>query len=415
MPEVLSNAGTEYRVRIGFDRTYNELHLDVVGLAELDTAVLGPAPATYTYANVTADVIAVDISRGRSRTTDTARAGSCALRLFDLDRDYDPENTSGPYYGDIAKGRPVIVDFRKTHNHWHELFTGTIEQIAYRMEHGGYQVAEFVATDALAELARQALQTDTAYSAELSGARVSAILTSATLTNGTSIATGTQNVVARTEPEGAVILDLLNNVAAAEGGELFASAAGTLTFTQRYANANPVSTYSLTPDLTSVRYSAIDLETAAEVYPQVQVTDSTGTLQVARNDLTYVDYTGILTIDAGELLDAAGANALAQYELAAYGTPATNVHTVEVPVIQEIAAHVHDLLSTDLGDAVQVVRTFTVGTPTTLTEWYSVEAIDHRIDRGRHNLIFTLGAKQSTGWLQLDSTAFGTLNQNRLG
>lgn len=415
MPEVLSNAGTQYRVRIGFDRTYNELHLNVAGLAELGTAVLGPAPATYTYADVTADVIAVDISRGRSRTTDTARAGSCAFRLLDMDRDYDPENTSGPYYGDIAKGRPVIVDFRKTPNDWHELFTGTIEQIAYRMEHGGYQVAEFVATDALAELARQALQADTAYSAQLSGARVSAILTSATLTGATNIATGTASVVARTEPEGASILDLLNNVAAAEGGEIFASAAGTFTFTQRYANANPVGTYSLTPDLASVRYSALDLETAAEVYPQVQVTDSTGTLQVARNDLTYIDYTGVLTIDAGELLNAAAANTLAQYELAAYGTPTTNVRTVEVPVIQEIAAHVHDLLSTDLGDAVRVVRTFTTGTPTTLTEWYSVEAIDHRIDRGRHNLTFTLGAKQSTGWFQLNSTAFGTFNENRLG
>jgi len=414
MPEVLSNPGTQYRVRIGFDQTWEELHLDVVGLAELDTAVLGPSPATYTYADVSDDVISVEISRGRSRTTDPTRAGSCALRLLDMSRAYDPENTIGPYYGDIVKGRPVIVDFRKTHNHWHELFSGYIEQIAYRMEHGGYQVAEFVATDALASLARQALQADTTYTAEVTGARIEAILTSATLQGGTNIDTGTVNVVARTEPEGATILDLLNNVAAAEGGELYVAADGTLTFRQRYSNANPVSTFELTPDLGSVRYSALDLETGAEVYPQVNVTDSTGALQAARNDTTYLDYTGVLTIDAGELLSAEDALALAQYELAIYGSPQTNVRTVEIPVIQEISAHVHDLLSTDLGDAVQVERQFTVGSPLSLTEWYGVEGIEHRIDRGRHNLTFTLGAKQSSGWMQLNSTVFGTLDQNKL-
>jgi hypothetical protein len=413
--EVVSNPGTQYRVRVGFTVDYTELHLDVVGLAELDAATLGPDVPVYSYTDVTSDVTEITISRGRDRTTDAHRAGYATVRLLDQARDYDPENTAGPYYGNIVKGRSLLVEFRKTGPTWHTLFAGNIEQIAYEMRPGDYQVAEFVATDPLATLGRQAVQTDTALDAALTGARTIDLLALAsTLAYGTSIATGTVSVVAATAEAGSTILDLLQQVATAEGGEFYAAADGTLTFRQRYANANPVSTFEFTPDLGSVRYSSISLETAAEVYPQINVTDSTGAVQTARNGASYADYTGILSPDTGNLLAAADAETLATYLLAQYGEPTTNVRIVQVPVIEQIEAHIHDLLLTDLGDAVQVERTFTVGAPLSLTEWYGVEAIEHRIDRGRHDMTIGLGAKTSAGWMQLDSAAFGTLDSNAL-
>lgn len=413
--EVVSNSGTQYRVRIGFTVDYTELHLDVAGLAELNTATLGPDAPIYAYTDVTVDVTEITINRGRDRTSDQHRAGYAAVRLLDQSRNYDPENTAGPYYGNIVKGRSLVIDFRKTGPTWHTLFAGNIEQIGYEMRPGDFQIAEFVATDPLATLGRQAVQNDTALSSALTGTRVADILALAgTLAYGTSLATGTVSVVAGTANAGDTILDLLQQVATAEGGEFYAAADGTLTFRQRYANYNPVNTYTLTQDLGSVRYSSISLETAAEVYPQINVTDSTGLVQTARNSNSYFDYTGILSPDAGNLLAAADAQSLAAFFLAQYGEPTTNVRSVEIPVIQQIAAHIHDLLLTDLGDAVRVERTFLVGAPLTLLEYYGVEAIEHRIDRGRHDMRIGLGAKTSAGWMQLNSTVWGLLDSNAI-
>ena len=415
MSQVVSNPNTEYRVLIGFVPIgFSELILDVPGHSELDAATLGPDPAEYTYADVTVDVLTVDIRRGRSRSIDNMPAGSCSLRLLDQERDYDPQNTVGPYYGNISKGRPVLVQFRKTGPTWHELFTGTIEQIAYSMEPGGFQVAEFVATDSLAQLARQALEVDTVFSAALTGTRVDDILALANVTGTTDIDAGTVTVVTRTESAGDNLVDLLQRVAAAEGGEFYTSATGVLTFQQRYTNANPVTTYTLTPNLDSVQYSTITLETAAEVYPQVNVLDAAGAVQTARDALCYLDFTGVLTVDAGELLAEADALALAEYLLAIYCTETTNARTIEVPVVQAIAAYQDDLLLTDLGDAVEVERTFDVGAPLSIVEYYAVEGIAHTITRQRHVMTFTLGAKTTSGWFMLDSVAFGVLDSNIL-
>lgn len=413
--EVVSNPGTEYRVLIGFDVDYTELHLDVIGFAELDTATLGPDAPVYTYSDVTDDVTEITIRRGRERTTDTHRAGYAAIRLLDTSRNYDPENTSGPYYGNIVKGRSILIEFRKTGPTWHTLFSGNIEQIDYQMRPGDYQVAEFVATDPLATLGRQSLLNDVSFDAALTGTRITDLLGYAgTLAFGDDIDVGTTSVVASVADAGSNIFDLVQQVAQAEGGEFYAAADGTLTFRERYANANPVTTFTLTPDLDSVRYSAIFLQTAAEVYPQINVTDDVGNVQTARNDAAYFDYTGVFSPDTGNLLVAVDAQSLADYLLAQYGDPTTNVRTVEVPVIQQIENNVHDLLLTDLGDVVEVERQFSVGTPLTLTEWYAVENLEHRIDRGRHTMLIGLGSKTTAGWLELDSTAFGTLDNNLL-
>lgn len=412
---VVSNPGTDYRVRIGFVVDYTELHLDTVGYAELDTATLGPDAPVYTYTAVTDDVVEINIRRGRNRTTDTHRPGYATVRLLDQNRDYDPENTAGPYYGNLVIGRALLIEFRKTGPTWHPLFSGLIDAINYQMRPGGFQVAEFTATDPLASLSSQSVNSDTTLASALTGTRVNDLLNLAgTLAFGTSIAAGTATVVASNLAAGDNILDLVNQTAQAEAGEFFAAADGTLTMRQRYANANPVSSFTLTPDLSSAQYSDITLETGAEVYPQVIVTDNLGAGQAAINRSSWLTYSGTLTPDTGELLSAADSLTLANYLLALYGEPATNVRAVSVPVTQDISAHQHNLLLTDLGDAVQVERTFSVGTPTTLTEWYAVEGIDHTIDRGRHDLTFILGTKTSAGWMQLDSAAFGTLDNNAL-
>jgi hypothetical protein len=137
-------------------------------------------------------------------------------------------------------------------------------------------------------------------------------------------------------------------------------------------------------------------------------------VQTARDVACYLDFTGVLNVDAGELLAEADALALAEYLLAIYCPETTNVRTVEVPIVQAIAAQQLTLLQTDLGDAVEVERTFDVGAPLSIVEYYAVEGIAHTINRQRHVMTFTLGAKTSSGWFMLNSVAFGVLDSNIL-
>jgi len=412
--EVISNPLTEYRVRIAFQADYTEFHLDVPGFSELDSATLGPDPAVYTWADVTADVQQVTVRRGRARTTDNTASGTATLTLLDLARDYDTENTSSPYYPDLPWiGSPLEVSYRRTSPTWHEIYVGTIDIVQWESNPAGFNVASFVASDTLAQLARQALLTDTTFAAAPSGTRINDILNQAVeVSAATSIDAGTVTLVERTESAGANLLDLANRASMAEFGEFFAANDGTLVFRQRYSNANPEG-YTLTANTSGAQYSALTIEYANNLYTQVNVTDDTGAVQSARVDS--LTASGSLDVDTGGLLAASDALNLAEYLIDAFGQPGTAVTTVEVPVVTAISAATQDLLlQTDLDTVVEVERTWTTGTPSLLSEWYGVESIEHRISPERHTMIFGLGSKTSAGWLELDSAAYGTLDTNKL-
>jgi hypothetical protein len=51
----------------------------------------------------------ISINRGRATERDEVRAGTCSLTLIDPDRRFDPENASGPYYGNLNPGVPIQI------------------------------------------------------------------------------------------------------------------------------------------------------------------------------------------------------------------------------------------------------------------------------------------------------------------
>lgn len=419
MAQVASNPNTTYRVRGGFARTYTELHLDAVGLAELDTATLGPDAATYTYTDIVDDVVEIEIQRGRARSTDRPQADTARVTLLDRDRDYDPENTASPYYGNIVPGRPFLIQARVgIGGTWRTLYTGLIrpEGVTYRLMPGGYQVCQLALITSLQQLANQALTADTAFGAESSAARFAALVALADPAPATSSDATGETVEARTETAGTTLGQLLFALNDAEAGALYIAQDGTLTFRSRYSTLNVPAAVSLTPDQAGIQYATLDVQHADEVYPLVQVTDSAGDVQSAQNRANQLDYPGVLAVNPGGLLDATGAQDLADTLLGRYQAPQTNVRSVEVYAVAAALtnANLDRLVNLELRDAVEVVRSYQVGAPLTLTDYYVVESIAHRISRAEHLVTVGFGSRSSDGWFALDSAAFGVLDSPAL-
>lgn len=68
-----------------------------------------PTSATRTWTDVSAYVRALGTSRGRQAERDQMQAGTASVTLDNLDARFNPDNSSGPYYGFLKPMRPIRV------------------------------------------------------------------------------------------------------------------------------------------------------------------------------------------------------------------------------------------------------------------------------------------------------------------
>lgn len=115
------------------------------------------------------------IKRGRQFELDRIEAGTCTITLDNSDRRFDPTYTFSPYYPNVLPMRMVRVGIPGGSAH---LFTGFIERWPVVWTAGStYGEVQITAIDALATLAQAALTGS--FDQELSGSRISRVLTSA--------------------------------------------------------------------------------------------------------------------------------------------------------------------------------------------------------------------------------------------
>jgi hypothetical protein len=67
------------------------------------------------------------------------------------------------------------------------------------------------------------------------------------------------------------------------------------------------------------------------------------------------------------------------------------------------------LLGLDLTDLATVKRTYTVGSPASVTKYVTIEGISHSISPGSHTISYRLGSLAQVGFI-LDSGIFGLLD-----
>jgi hypothetical protein len=384
--------------------------------------VLGGTADDYPLAgdiltDVTADVRAIRVRRGRSNLLEKFQAGALDVVLNNRERLYDP--TAGtavsPYAPSIKPRKEVVVEFNGQ-----RAFSGQVEDWDLAYSVGGDSTATVKASDGFALLAQQAIAPHTA-TAQATGARVSAILDRSEIAwpagrrnIDAGLATLQADAIGGTaNPAPVNALAYLQQVEQAEPGALFVSKDGLLTFRQR-TDLQQVTAVSFTDDGTGIPFTSIAVEYGTEqLRNSVSIARLNAGTATAENTTSQLNY-GITAFEITNslLADDTQAQDLADWLVNLYGEPQLRIKSVGLVLSALPVDQANAVLGLELGDAVQVVFTPNgIGSP--ISRYVSIDAIEHDVTASAH--LVTLDFSATIGGFVLDSSVFGVLDSNVLG
>lgn len=400
------------RVQIAFDLTVttpvNFFTLDDTMRGVLDNTayVLGGD----TLVDVTSDVRAVQIKRGRSRQLDRFVAGAANITLNNRTRKYDPLNTASPYYGSLIPRKQVVIDVDGT-----PLYTGLVADWNFGYDPGGDSVAEPSCVDGFSLLAQQTLTAGTQTS-QATGARINAKLTELGWSTATrTLSTGQATLDADVIPNNENALQYLQKIETSEPGALFVGKAGDIVFRDRaYLQAF---TSGVTFGEGGIPFSAIDIVYGIEeMANSISVTYTAGATvagTAVSDSLASQTKYGVMDQKYDTLLaDAVQAQAMADWQASIYDEPVYRVNAVTISMLRLTSIQKASVLSLDLGDVVLVTWTpNNIGSA--VSQYVSVDAIEHQIDPAQHLVTFTMS--QAAAAFILDNATYGVLDDDILG
>jgi hypothetical protein len=281
-------------------------------------------------------------------------------------------------------------------------------------------VTTVACADAFTVLANQSMNAVTP-SAESSSARVAYVLTRPEVAyqGPYSVGTGSSTLGAYLIPAGTNVLSYLQNVATSEQGYLFISSNGTLTFTGRGAVLNPVSSIAFVdtgsggiPYRTLMNqygdellYNYIQTQSPADPANPSTTSDATSIALYQAQQYTKLD---LLNSTVAEVA------ALGNYLLGRYKDPVLRFTGVTVQLAALSSADQTTALSTDLTRIASVQKTYSVGSPASVTQTLIVSGIKHAITPGSHVVEYTFESADQSAYFTLDNAIFGVLDSNLL-
>lgn len=399
-------------VQIAFDLSAN----GIGNYFTLDDATKGVLDnATYklggdVLVDVTQYVRGVGVKRGRSTMLDRFTTGTANVTLDNRARVFDPLNTASAYYGSIIPGKEVVIT-----RDAYPIYTGNIADWNFSYTIDNDATAELAAVDGLAILAGQTRTAGTA-TAQLTGARVTAILTEAgwPLTERV-ISTGQATLDADVVPATENVLGYLQKVETSEPGALFASKTGAIVFKDRAALQLITAGVTFGDSNSDIRFTNIGVvfgseelansinvsyTSAGTVAGTVNVTDSASVTKYGTIDKTYATLLG----------SGSDSTALANWLIGLYSEPRYRIDSITVNLagISQVA----QVLALELGDVVTVKWTPNL-TGAQISQIVSIDAIEHAIGVDRHEVTFTL-SEAAAGFI-LDDAVYGVLDSSILG
>jgi hypothetical protein len=201
--------------------------------------------------DITSLIVDASIRRGRNRILSKFEAGTANVTIYDLNGDWNPNNPSSPYYGDLKPLRKIQIyaDYNSVRYY---LFSGFITDYDTSFSQGTDEVSRVVlrCVDAFRLFQNAQITTVTGASAQLSGTRVNKILDEVDFPSALrDIDTG-QSTLQADPGTTRLVLAALRTVEDSEFGGLFLDAEGRVTFIDRLA---------LTQSLASPLYTFSDL------------------------------------------------------------------------------------------------------------------------------------------------------------
>lgn len=371
--------------------------------------------STYTLAgdvlvDVTSDVRTVQVKRGRNRQLGRFTAGAANLVLSNASRKYDPLNTASPYFGSIVPGKQAVIE----HNGY-TLYTGNVADWNLDYDLGGDNTAQVSCTDGLATIANQTIAAGTA-SAELSGTRINTTLNALGWpTASRAISAGGATLAADVVADNTNAVTYLTKAVDSDPGALFVSADGLMTFRDR--NDLQAFTSGATFGPSAIPFVDVEVEYGAEtLYPTVSVNywGGTAVAQVSSTDSTAVRDYGDSELLVDTLLgNATDASRLATYLMSKYANPVYRINSLTFALHGLSVPQSQTVLAQELGDMILVDGWAPGGVGAPISQYLTIEGIEHQADPGQHFVTFTLSETQAA--FQLDSSAFGVLDDDQLG
>jgi hypothetical protein len=365
------------------------------------------------------DVQSVDFFRGKRTVLDAIQPGRCTIIAQDPTRAFDPYNEDSIYYdeADDTPGLSPLRQIRITRN-TDVIFRGRVVNFSY--DYVGPKripLVTIIAADELFILSNAFLNAFTP-SAELSSDRVTTILDRTEVdwpSGARDIGTGTATLGNYPIAEGTNALQYLRNIDSAERGRIFVRASdGDLVFQPRIGNTLSAPAVTFSDDGTETPYREVFVDfTVESVLNRVTVERTGGTAQTDTDAASIALYfTQAETITGSLLSTDAQALTLAGYLLA--GEPEPRFSGVETFFGSLTSGQQVAVAGVDIGDTIETTRTFTTGSPLSVTEELSVEGIHHRIDLRGETVTFYTAPTDLVYELLLDDPVFGLMDSDNV-
>lgn len=313
--------------------------------------------ATPAWTDVSEFVRAVRIKRGRSHELDKVEAGTATIRLKNTDGRFDPTLASSPYAPNVRPMRRVRI--RGT---WlgvtYDRFHGYIEDWPQGWTRGpaGDAWVEVHAVDAFKVLALA--DVNTTRPAELSGTRVGAILDEVGWPAADrDINAGISTVQAVTlEDERA--LSHLQTVELTEGGILFVSREGKITFLDRTVPiTSTLDAANLTWGDSGLEKDYAEVSTTfddSQIWNEAKVTAPGLTDQTAEDTASQTRYFKRTKLESGLWDDQNEMDSRADYIVARFAEPALRVEGLDLSSARGDDSQWPHILERELHDKVRV-------------------------------------------------------------
>ncbi|HEY7821299.1 MAG TPA: LamG-like jellyroll fold domain-containing protein, partial [Acidimicrobiia bacterium] len=368
--------------------------------------------------DVSEDVRAVEIRRGRSSETTNVDAGSGTITLDNRLRLYDPLASASvtPYAPSILPRKEVVVQMDGRQ------FTGMVEDWDLQYSPGGDSVTLVKLTDQLTTLTEQTLASG-AGATGLSGSVIYQTASAVGWEMGrVHLDEGTETVGPHDIEGETNALEYMRKIANTESAMLFIAKDGTLTYRDR-VSPRPSTGTRFADDGSGIPFTSIEISYGTEfLYTQTEISYPSGSVtatEIAQaSDASIANY-GVrdLTLDT-YLSGSAAAQRIADSLVERYGEPELRIEAIEVNMDGLTQAQQIQLLELELGDGVEIHYTPNgIGEP--IFRELGVDLIQHSMAPGSHfarfrlfvpMLLFRLGSV--TGTSSTAGTATGGPNMS---
>jgi hypothetical protein len=370
------------------------------------------------FSEITNQVTSIRAFRGKKNVLDSISPGTMIIQAIDPTRAFDPYNEASVYYDetDDTPGLSPLRQIRLSRNGEY-LFKGRVVDFAY--DYGtaltkNVPTVTITCADDLFLLSNTFLSAFTP-SAELSSARVTTILDRPEVNYPAAtrdIQTGTTTLGAYAVSEGTSVLQYLRAISDdAEAGRVYVSRDGDLTFDARLGNTLSGPSVTFKDDGTETPYSGLSIDYSTDqVINRATVERVGGTAQTDSDTTSIALYQTQAVSKTGSLLSSdAQALTLAEYLLAP--TPEPRFSDVQVIFSALTTAERNAVAILEIGDTIEITRSFTSGSPASITEELAIEGLEHSIDpRNGHKMRIYTSPTNIVYEFILDDALYGVLD-----